>query len=139
MEKYPEYSKNLWDYLNDMPYMPSRKDREQFIEKNDKKHLEIWDYFFRIREEDVGKPQKGEIEELNNDIEEKTKFKNEKISSSRSEINSLDSKIKELRGKKAKNGVLRLIVGFLVSIAGVFIVDSGEDIGLIMLYACGMP
>ena len=65
MNNQTEYSSDLWDYLGDMPYMPSREERDRFIERGDQKHLQIWDYFFRIREEDVGKPQKNEIETIN--------------------------------------------------------------------------
>jgi hypothetical protein len=63
------YSRDIWDYLDDMPYMPSRKDRDALVEEAQKdprrlKRVRIWDYLFRIKPEDVGKPQKRDIEEL---------------------------------------------------------------------------
>lgn len=64
MSETKEYSTDLWDYLGDMPYMPSRHDRDQLVQKKDFKRVQIWDYFFRIRLEDVGKPQRGEISEI---------------------------------------------------------------------------
>jgi len=33
MSETKEYSTDLWDYLGDMPYMPSRHDRDQLVEK----------------------------------------------------------------------------------------------------------
>jgi len=63
------YSKDVWDYLGDMPNLPSRRDRDELIAlaANNSKHekrVQIWDYFFHIRAEDVGKPQLQEIETL---------------------------------------------------------------------------
>jgi len=34
------------------------------LKKKDFKRIQIWDYFFRVRSEDVGKPQRGEISEI---------------------------------------------------------------------------
>ncbi|HLO15318.1 MAG TPA: toll/interleukin-1 receptor domain-containing protein [Anaerolineales bacterium] len=61
---YPVYSKDIWDYLVDMPYMPSRSDRDNLAESADDKRRRIWDYFFRIKPEDVGRPQEREINNL---------------------------------------------------------------------------
>lgn len=53
------FPKDLWDYLEDMPYMPDRADRDKLIkQEEDGKHVQIWDYFFRINPDDVGKPQR---------------------------------------------------------------------------------
>jgi hypothetical protein len=65
---YKEYATDLWEYLRDMPYMPSRQDRDQLLQLGDEKRVQIWDYFFRIKPEDVGTPQKAEITEINNTI-----------------------------------------------------------------------
>jgi hypothetical protein len=70
MEEYKEYSKDVWDYLIDMPYLPSRKDRDQFLEDNDARRVRIWDYFFRIRPDDLGKPQKSEIISIDQSLNE---------------------------------------------------------------------
>ncbi len=65
---FPPYSTSLWDYLGDMPYMPSAGDRE--ILKNKaagnpahERRVHIWDYFFRPQREDVGKPIQRELTE----------------------------------------------------------------------------
>jgi hypothetical protein len=63
------YSRDIWDYLRDMPYMPSREDRDALVDAAQtngsmEKRVHIWDYFFRITPEDVGKPQKSRIETL---------------------------------------------------------------------------
>lgn len=66
------FSNDIWDYIGDMPYLPSRRDRDELRDqamKNPKqeKRLQIWDYFFHIRPSDVGKPQLQEIEALTRD------------------------------------------------------------------------
>jgi hypothetical protein len=58
----------IWDYLVDMPYMPSKRDREHIEKLADKRdqpqRTRIWDYFFRPEEKDVGKPVQAELSEL---------------------------------------------------------------------------
>ena len=66
------YSTDIWDYLGDMPYVPSRRDRDELraLTANNPKHekrIHIWDYFFHIRPADVGKPQLQEIDALTRD------------------------------------------------------------------------
>ncbi len=76
MSEYKEYSKDLWDYLDDMSYMPSRFDRDRLLNSDDPARVQIWDYFFRINPYDVGKPQKDEINEIEQEVlEEITKYK----------------------------------------------------------------
>ncbi|HEX7679727.1 MAG TPA: hypothetical protein VF713_16470, partial [Thermoanaerobaculia bacterium] len=65
---FPPYSTSLWDYLGDMPYMPSAGDRELLKKKADAnpahaRRVQIWDYFFRPEREDVGKPIRHELTE----------------------------------------------------------------------------
>lgn len=61
-----EYSRDLWDYLTEIPYMPSRQDRDEVVRRADEnprhaKRIHIWNYFFRLNPNDVGKPQLREI------------------------------------------------------------------------------
>lgn len=65
------FSRDIWDYLNDMPYMPSRGDRDTLVkiaqeDKSKIKRVKLWDYFFRIKPEDIGKPQKRALETILN-------------------------------------------------------------------------
>lgn len=59
------YSTDLWDYLDTIDYMPSRQDRDALVAlaqaSGDDRRLQIWNYFFRIKPEDVGRPQQAEI------------------------------------------------------------------------------
>lgn len=69
-----QFSQDVWDYLEDLPHMPSRRDRDLLVEaaRNDPgkaKRVRIWDYFFRISPEDVGKPIKARIEEVRNETD----------------------------------------------------------------------
>jgi hypothetical protein len=69
MSFYP-FSADLWDYLEDMAYMPSRRKRDALIAAGKSKRVQIWDYFFQINPEDVGKPQRKEIQAVRADLEE---------------------------------------------------------------------
>jgi hypothetical protein len=68
MSEYKQYSKDIWDYLGDMSYMPSRADRDKLISSDDSARVQIWDYFFRIKPNDLGIPQKEEIREIEESI-----------------------------------------------------------------------
>ncbi|NOT06452.1 MAG: hypothetical protein HOP27_17815 [Anaerolineales bacterium] len=75
MPEYISYSRDIWDYIKDLPYMPSRTDRERlFLDEEKRERVKLWDYFFRIKPEDVGKPQREEIasiiKEIRKSIEE---------------------------------------------------------------------
>lgn len=62
MADYKNYSRDIWEYIKDLPYMPSRADRDRlFQDENKRERVKLWDYFFRIRPEDIGKPQREEI------------------------------------------------------------------------------
>jgi len=68
LPEFPEHPSSLWDYLVDMPYMPSARDRELLLKKavatGQAHRVRIWDYFFRPRHEDVGKSVLRELKEL---------------------------------------------------------------------------
>ena len=71
MPEYRKYPRDLWDYIEGLPYMPSRADREKFFRNEEKRErIKLWDYFFRIKPEDVGKPQREEISFLIKEIRE---------------------------------------------------------------------
>jgi hypothetical protein len=65
---FPEHPSRVWDYLVDMPYMPSARDRELLLKRTkgtEQEHrVRIWDYFFRPRPGDTGKSVLREIQEL---------------------------------------------------------------------------
>lgn len=86
MSEYKIYSIDVWDYLNDMPYMPSRNDRDRLIQKGDLKRVHIWDYFFRIKPQDLGKPQKKEISEIEIRLSEMINIYNERKKNINKEI-----------------------------------------------------
>ncbi len=96
---YKEYSKDIWDYLVDMPYMPSRQDREELLRMSDEKRVKIWDYFFRIRLDDVGKPQLSEIASLRESLsdEKGEQPRKESVNLAIKRIRSLETEIKELK------------------------------------------
>lgn len=71
MPEYQKYSRDIWDYIKDLPYMPSRSDREKlFLDEKRRERVQLWDYFFRIKPEDVGKPQREEISSIIKEIRE---------------------------------------------------------------------
>ncbi len=64
-----EFSRDIWDYLTEIPYMPSRQDRDEVVRRANEnprhaKRIHIWDYFFRLNPNDVGKPQMREMARL---------------------------------------------------------------------------
>lgn len=68
MSDYRVYSRDLWDYLGDMPYMPSREDRDKLLNSDDPNRVQIWDFFFQVNPDDVGMPQKQEINNIERSI-----------------------------------------------------------------------
>jgi len=78
MAEYQIYLSDVWDYLSDMPYMPSRQNRDELIQAGDYKRVQIWDYFFRIDPDDVGKPQKREMTLVDNQLSEEILKHNQK-------------------------------------------------------------
>lgn len=61
-----KYSNDIWDYLVDMENLPGREDRDRLVSeaKSDPskvKRVHLWDYFFRIDPQRVGRPQMQEI------------------------------------------------------------------------------
>ncbi len=73
LKHFPIYSPDIWDYLHDMPYMPDRYDRDRLVKAAETdpskvKRVRLWDYFFRINFNDVGKPQKKELAILENEV-----------------------------------------------------------------------
>lgn len=70
------YPENIWDYIeqypDDLGYIPTPRDRSQLLELEDReKRTTIWDYFFQINPDDLGKSQKREIEKLEKQKQEK--------------------------------------------------------------------
>ena len=90
MDKYKKYSRDIWDYIKDLPYMPSRKDRESLFNNPLKRdRVQLWDYFFRIKPEDVGKPQQNEIENIRKKIAKEITQHNEAKEKTQTEIVTL--------------------------------------------------
>ena len=83
------YSKDIWDYLIHMPYMPSRLDRDELLKSGQEKRVKIWDYFFRVKPEDVGLPQIREIAILRKSINEEIIAHDQKVSEINSSISTL--------------------------------------------------
>lgn len=74
MSQYKKYPREIWEYIKDLPYMPSRVDREKlFWDGKKRERVQLWDYFFRIRPEDIGKPQRKEFLNIKKKIQEDAK------------------------------------------------------------------
>ena len=104
--EYKQYSRDIWDYIKDMPYMPSRADREKlFFNVETRNRVKLWDYFFRINPEDVGEPQKKEISLLEEKIIKETEEYEKKSTDFQSEKDDLE---KEIKNKNIKRGTISL-------------------------------
>jgi len=120
MSEYEKYSRDIWDYIEHFPYMPSRKDREKLF-ADTKKHkpieidgieytrVQLWDYFFRIRPEDVGQPQRREIARIKKEIREK-------VSNCQENVRRLLEKIVLLE-EKARQEVIMRAGGSIIALA----------------------
>jgi len=111
MKEYKIYSRDIWDYIDQLPYMPSREDRERlFNDEKTRERVKLWDYFFRIKPEDAGKPQREEISYLIKDIRETTK----KCKQWEEEI---QEKVKTLRKKALIKAIKRFIFGCFIFVS----------------------
>jgi hypothetical protein len=99
------YSNNLWDYLEDMPYLPSRRDRDELVQTGEEKRVFIWDYFFRIIPAHVGKPQKIEIENINKDLFQKIQQYKKTRESINEQIADLERGLFQIRVKNFFYGI----------------------------------
>jgi hypothetical protein len=113
MSELRQRSLDIWDYLDDMPYMPSREDRELLIKSGEEKRVEIWDYFFRIDPDDVGKPQKKEIKRLKKRMSERTAQHNQQQQAIRDYIKSLQQDIFQKKLKSLILGAISFICAWL--------------------------
>jgi len=114
MSGYKEYSADIWDYLGDMPYMPSRLDRDELIQLGDEKRVQIWDYFFRIKPEDLGKPQKDEITEIENFIEKEISDYKQKQKAIADSINSQTRSLMQKRMRNFLYGIGGLLIAGMI-------------------------
>jgi len=131
---YRPFSKDLWEYLGDMPYMPSRAGRDELAAGGDLKRLNLWDYFFRIRPEDVGKPQQLEIRRTRLDLDVELQEHQEHVKNIKGDILHIQRQIgKRLRGKLVP-GVSLLIIGTGLAIY----MFNNQGLANYMLY-CSAP
>lgn len=112
-QSYREYSKDVWDYLIYMPYMPSRSDRDNLSNDVDKKRVKIWDYFFRIKPEDVGIPQSQEIADLKKSIDNEIVIHDQRVKDTKSAIENLRKLAAREEFKRLVYGLASLLLGFL--------------------------
>jgi hypothetical protein len=112
IQMYREYSKDIWDYLIHMSYMPSRFDRDALLKNEDKRRVKIWDYFFRITPEDVGIPQQQEIKSLKEAVNEEIARCDQRIRDINSSINDLKRAMAREKLKKFVYGFVSLSIGF---------------------------
>ncbi|NJN95104.1 MAG: hypothetical protein HC875_13865 [Anaerolineales bacterium] len=171
LENLPDYSTDIWDYLIDMPYLPSRQDRDRLVKEaesnlSNKKRIQLWDYFFRIKPDDVGKPQKREIAKLEEKIESARhrvyERKNE-LEGERSwltkELGRVQDELEDEENNAEKRVVARLtgsnnrtrIFGIILAMLGGFFLIvplcaallglSGESLGIVFacFYIIGLP
>jgi Flp pilus assembly protein TadB len=157
-----DYSLDVWDYLGDMPYVPSRADRDALVEAardnpDMEKRVRIWDYFFRMLRGDVGMPQQLEIEDLerqkeeaaaerqralenmNRHIQEK---KDEVEGPHRKNVQSLEKKIAKAesdRGSRRRRGWILTVLGGILCILYLILSQDSSDDFLIVFLVLGIP
>lgn len=136
LPQFPFHSSSIWDYLDDMPYMPSARDRQLFQRKSgvDKLRVRIWDYFFRPKDDDVGKPVRREIEELTVQADRTEAETTERLNTARkrlagfeegwrSESAAVTAELQRIEAETGSNerrrAMTRIVVGEIVGCSGV--------------------
>jgi hypothetical protein len=109
----PQRSLNIWDYLDDLPYMPSREDRDRLVKSGEEKRVQIWDYFFRIDPDDVGKPQKNEISEIKDKVSERIAKHNQVQQAIKNHVANLHNRIFQKRVNSFSLGTISFILAWL--------------------------
>lgn len=129
MPEYISYSRDIWDYIKDLPYMPSRADRERlFLDEEKRERVKLWDYFFRIKPEDVGKPQREEIASIIKEIKKSIEECKQREKAILERINNLKSKaIKKVIKRSVWGCGILGIVLFLVSRTSAFETTPAPD------------
>lgn len=126
MPEYQRYSRNIWDYIKDMPYMPSREDREKlFRDEKRRNRVQLWDYFFRIKPEDVGKPQRDEIISIKRRIRED-------IAECEAKDARLVARINELEEQARRKAGRRLIIGAIIIFYFIFLIYKIPDLQMLL-------
>jgi hypothetical protein len=130
---------SLWDYLVDMPYMPSKRDREHIeklsIKREQPQRVKIWDYFFRPEQQDVGKSVQSELSELQavaaaREVEGKQLLQESNHAFAtfdqgwRNEHDAIEAQLYEIRSNTTssdkKGGWKSVIIGILLTEASVY-------------------
>lgn len=131
---------NIGYYVKDMPNMPSWEERERLRKKaageaSDSiaaRSLKLWDYFFRIKPEEVGEPQQEEISRLQKSLKELKKLK-EQLEQERKAIERrVRKKLKNESESRVLGGIMITLIGFLI----IFAYKSEND--NIFMYWIGM-
>jgi hypothetical protein len=108
------FSADLWDYLEDLSYMPSRADRDALVASGDERRIQIWDYFFQVRPEDVGKPQRAEIQAVRADLEAE-------FQAFQQTVEQLASKLRSAEQRLRADFRRHLVIGLALLLAGVLL------------------
>jgi hypothetical protein len=126
------FSADLWDYLEDIPYMPSREDRDALLAKGDDERVRIWDYFFRLQPEDVGAPQRAEIRAVRADLEAEFQVYQETVEQLEFDLRAAERALLADRRRNLIIGVPLLLIGMLLA---VFLVRTGRSTNSVLF--CG--
>lgn len=132
LRSYPE---SVWDYLGDMPQIPARSDRDLLVARGDSRRVKIWDYFFRIRPEDVGKPLAREIEEIEVDLKLRLQEHDEIVTRLQADIQEIKDFIRRRRIKRAAIAAAALLLGAAGTLFGYL--NQGAPVG--MIWVCSAP
>jgi hypothetical protein len=124
----PVYSDDIWDYLSDVRYMPTRIDRDALVEQaqespNDLKRIQIWNYFFRFNPEDVGIPLQKEKQDLVlkmkdahiEDEQSSTKLEELKADFESKKNNAEHLILEQHKSKSSNNRIIGILTGVIAA------------------------
>jgi hypothetical protein len=115
------FSNDVWDYVDKLPDMPSRADRDRPRNQGDKKRIQLWDYFFRPNPNDLCMGERDEVASLHDQISRATQERDDKIAGYEREIADKERRIAQLKRKRRRRGFIWWGLAILVAIGGAII------------------
>jgi hypothetical protein len=143
LPKFRDYSVDLWHYLPDMEsYMPPVEDRELVLRRSavpgQEHRVRIWDYFFRPQPEDVGKPVRNEMAQLEADISRHTDEASQALQAIREKVSNLEqTRDRERRQIEADLLEKEKVILAAEKKEGNWLVASGSALAAASLLAAG--
>jgi hypothetical protein len=141
---WPTYPTDVWEYLQDMPNMPSREDRDKLVRNVDQaenaveeqvaqRRVRIWDYFFRLQTELLGKPQKSELAKIESGLAEIQNIQRQLAEQRKRTEEEVRRRMVTSRKKRRQVGIALFAIGITLFLLIIAVEGGrGSDEGVIL-------